>query len=282
LELAPNGDSSTAATLTADAEAAEVRDEPGQGQPPAAERPIPLDFYIVDYDEVPEWLLDAIRDAEEHARATAPLLPLLARAREVLDAAQWVTPLSSQMVEQAQTAVKMYESAAPLIEKFRANERQTQQVLDIARSLAPLTRYVQHAQQSLAMAADLAAYADQLSLATDAGLAQIAELAARPAEPVDVTGVFHAVLPAVKMTAYAEVAATTDRLDVKVEEEAPADAKPIDVPALAVILVWLIALSLPAAQAHLSPEAQQVINTYIGTISLALIITWRINDNRKH
>ena len=39
---------------------------------------------------------------------------------------------------------------------------------------------------------------------------------------------------------------------------------------------------MPAAELKLPPEAQQYLNGLYATIGLALIVIWRINDNRKH
>jgi hypothetical protein len=52
--------------------------------------------------------------------------------------------------------------------------------------------------------------------------------------------------------------------------------------ALVIALVWILAVTMPAAELKLPPEAQQYLNGLYATIGLALIVTWRINDNRKH
>ena len=44
----------------------------------------------------------------------------------------------------------------------------------------------------------------------------------------------------------------------------------------------IAAVTMPAAELKLPPEAQQYLNGLYATIGLALIVTWRINDNRKH
>jgi hypothetical protein len=114
-------------------------------------------------------------------------------------------------------------------------------------------------------------YADQIALARRAGLPQLAERAAQQIAPRDHTvGAHLTVTPT--FTAVAEVtkAAPTEH------------RRGVDQAALVIALVWILALSMPAAELKLSPEAQQYLNGLYATIGLALIVTWRINDNRRH
>lgn len=50
---------------------------------------------------------------------------------------------------------------------------------------------------------------------------------------------------------------------------------------LALVLVWLFAIALPAVQAALPPEDQAVLDNYYATFAFGLAITWRILDKRK-
>jgi hypothetical protein len=114
-------------------------------------------------------------------------------------------------------------------------------------------------------------YADQIALARRAGLAQLAELSAQSAATRDHTvGAQLTVTPT--FTAVAEVT-----------KAAPAESRQANnQAALVIALVWILAVTMPAAELKLPPEAQQYLNGLYATIGLALIVTWRINDNRKH
>ena len=114
-------------------------------------------------------------------------------------------------------------------------------------------------------------YADQIALARKAGLAQLAELSVQSAATRDHTvGAQLTVTPT--FTAVAEVT-----------KAAPAERRQANnQAALVIALVWILAVTMPAAELKLPPEAQQYLNGLYATIGLALIVTWRINDNRKH
>jgi hypothetical protein len=114
-------------------------------------------------------------------------------------------------------------------------------------------------------------YADQIALARRAGLAQLAELSVQSAATRDHTvGAQLTVTPT--FTAVAEVT-----------KAAPAERRQANnQAALVIALVWILAVTMPAAELKLPPEAQQYLNGLYATIGLALIVTWRINDNRKH
>jgi hypothetical protein len=116
-------------------------------------------------------------------------------------------------------------------------------------------------------------YADQMTLASAAGLAQLAaswnvianaDVLARPT-----------------LTGDAEVVKAPEKPEVAPQGVGTDPARKVNVAAFAVVLIWACALTMPAAQALLSPEAQGMINSYAGFVALALIITWRINDNHK-
>ena len=114
-------------------------------------------------------------------------------------------------------------------------------------------------------------YADQIALARRAGLAQLAELSVQSAATRDHTvGAQLTVTPT--LTAVAEVT-----------KAAPAERRQANnQAALVIALVWILAVTMPAAELKLPPEAQQYLIGLYATIGLAVIVTWRINDNRKH
>ena len=49
----------------------------------------------------------------------------------------------------------------------------------------------------------------------------------------------------------------------------------------ALLLMWLIALTAPAAQVLLSDDIQKILNNYCGAIALALAVQWRMSDKRR-
>jgi hypothetical protein len=52
---------------------------------------------------------------------------------------------------------------------------------------------------------------------------------------------------------------------------------------MAIRLLWTWALVMPPLAVFRLPlDVQQMLLFYLGTIAIALIITWRYNDNRKH
>ena len=130
-----------------------------------------------------------------------------------------------------------------------------------------------HATKALA-AGPWSAYAGQIALASDAGLAQLAtSWNQTTGSGFTTTSVFKANTDVVK---------TPENPDELARRDADTDqGRKINAAAFAVVLVWVVALTMPAAQELLAPEAQQMINSYAGMIALALIITWRIDDNRK-
>ena len=85
------------------------------------------------------------------------------------------------------------------------------------------------------------------------------------------------------LAVHAEVVETETSTDVDMRLNSQPDIpQSADYAALAIKLLWAWALTMPLVTASLSPEDQTTIALYIATISLALIITWRYNDTRKH
>ena len=62
---------------------------------------------------------------------------------------------------------------------------------------------------------------------------------------------------------------------------APGKDRRVDAQAMALVLMWVVMLSMPAAQVFLPPEVQAMLNSYCGAIALALAVQWRMNDKRK-
>ncbi len=84
------------------------------------------------------------------------------------------------------------------------------------------------------------------------------------------------------ITVNAQVVTAEVSEDVAGQPDAQQDSKrSIDFGAAAIGLLWAWAAIMPVIAAHLSTADQGNIAMYIATISLALIITWRMNDNRK-
>jgi hypothetical protein len=144
-------------------------------------------------------------------------------------------------------------------------------------------QYMESARTAWAMAAPLLAYADQVARAADAGMAQLAAAGwQRPGRRTVSAGASLTVTPIMvaeaKVTRATETETDTDSgLDVSRRDAAGS----IDGVAFALIVLWLVALAMPAAQVHLSPEVQQILLAYYATISTALIVTWRVQDKRK-
>ena len=49
---------------------------------------------------------------------------------------------------------------------------------------------------------------------------------------------------------------------------------------MALVLMWVVVLSMPTAEVFLPPEVQAMLNSYCGAIALALAVQWRMNDKR--
>lgn len=57
---------------------------------------------------------------------------------------------------------------------------------------------------------------------------------------------------------------------------------PLDAKTVFLAIVWVFALLLPLKIGQLSPDIQTVIRDYLLTVGNALIITWRVQDSRRH
>jgi hypothetical protein len=209
-------------------------------------------------NEVPEWMLSAMRDAEERLR--------------------WVQPY----VEQAQRNAESIRSMMPALQYTQRYAADTRRVLEIARSAAPVIEYTQRhaeqARQALASAELLFTYADRLAM--DTGLIPVTlRLVEQAAPPIRTASANLTGTPTLTVQAEMAEAAETD-VDAPPETSA-ATPSPVDYGALAIKLLWSYALILPLAAIHLSPGAQQLILFYLATISIALIVNWRYNDTRK-
>ncbi len=49
----------------------------------------------------------------------------------------------------------------------------------------------------------------------------------------------------------------------------------------ALLLMWIILLTAPAAQVLLAENLQEILSNYYGAIALALAVQWRMSDKRK-
>jgi hypothetical protein len=73
----------------------------------------------------------------------------------------------------------------------------------------------------------------------------------------------------------------TTRVDGQEALSAPALSPKAKTALLAILWVFLVLLSL-GSLLGLPAEVQAITGSFIGNLSLALIITWRVNDSRKH
>jgi hypothetical protein len=237
--------------------------------------------------ELPEEIIEAAENAAEMVRSALPAVQAAARTAKAMGpaiaairAAQASGVLKQAQLREPVRSLAAYRAAQfgeALGEPVRSLAAyQAARFGEVLRSALPLIlaaqQWAEFDRNVKAMAiGPLLAYADQIVLARDAGLAQLAELAVQPAAPRDHTvGAHLTVTPT-----FTAVAAVT--------KAAPAEhRRAINQAALVIALVWVLALSMPAAELKLPPEAQEYLNSLYATIGLALIITWRINDNRKH
>ena len=73
-----------------------------------------------------------------------------------------------------------------------------------------------------------------------------------------------------------------DTATVTVRDDSPADVgMPLDAKTVFLATLWVFAILLPLKIGQLSPDVQTIIRDFVGTISLALIIHWRVQDSRK-
>lgn len=159
-------------------------------------------------------------------------------------------------------------------EALRHNEQLMRDAAQMIESFQQATEAARQIQQSHGLAP---MFTSDATSAMDAGMAQLAEAVRGQAlrvrwdvivQPATVTAT--ATFPAISvMTAEGTVSALAckDRL--------------VDAQALALVLMWLVVLSMPAAQVFLPDDAQAILNSYCGAIALALTIQYRMNDKRK-
>jgi hypothetical protein len=202
-------------------------------------------------NEVPGWVLRAMRDAEEQMRLARPY------------------------VEQVRKAAEFAQSMMPAYRYAEQYAEQVRQVVEVARLMAPIVesmkRHADQVQQALAAAEMLFGYFDRAALAMATGTTAPPILTASANLTATST-----------LTVRAEVVEVADRGDVDVQPDArPETLCRIDYAAQAISLLWAWALLMPLLAARLSSTDQTVLLWYITTITLALIITWRYNDNHK-
>ena len=228
-------------------------------------------------DELPEEIIQAAEHAAEIVRTALPAAQAAARTARPAE-----PTISAIKIAQASGLLKSVTAMAAHVEaQLREPLRmmaayQSAQLSEVLRSARPAIlaaqQWAEIDRNVKAMAiGPLLPYADQISLARRAGLAQLAELSVQSAATRDHTvGAQLTVTPT--FTAVAEVT-----------KAAPAERRQANnQAALVIALVWILAVTMPAAELKLPPEAQQYLNGLYATIGLALIVTWRINDNRKH
>jgi hypothetical protein len=228
-------------------------------------------------DELPEEIIQAAEHAAEIVRTALPAAQAAARTARPAE-----PTISAIKIAQASDLLKSVTAMAAHVEaQLREPLRmmaayQSAQLSEVLRSARPAIlaaqQWAEIDRNVKAMAiGPLLPYADQIALARRAGLAQLAELSVQSAATLAHTvGAQLTVTPT--FTAVAEVT-----------KAAPAERRQANnQAALVIALVWILAVTMPAAELKLPPEAQQYLNGLYATIGLALIVTWRINDNRKH
>jgi hypothetical protein len=228
-------------------------------------------------DELPEEIIQAAEHAAEIVRTALPAAQAAARTARPAE-----PTISAIKIAQASDLLKSVTAMAAHVEaQLREPLRmmaayQSAQLSEVLRSARPAIlaaqQWAEIDRNVKAMAiGPLLPYADQISLARRAGLAQLAELSVQSAATrAHTVGAQLTVTPT--FTAVAEVT-----------KAAPAERRQANnQAALVIALVWILAVTMPAAELKLPPEAQQYLNGLYATIGLALIVTWRINDNRKH
>jgi hypothetical protein len=228
-------------------------------------------------DELPEEIIQAAEHAAEIVRTALPAAQAAARTARPAE-----PTISAIKIAQASDLLKSVTAMAAHVEaQLREPLRmmaayQSAQLSEVLRSARPAIlaaqQWAEIDRNVKAMAiGPLLPYADQISLARRAGLAQLAELSVQSAATrAHTVGAQLTVTPT--FTAVAEVT-----------KAAPAEGRQANnQAALVIALVWILAVTMPAAELKLPPEAQQYLNGLYATIGLALIVTWRINDNRKH
>jgi hypothetical protein len=199
------------------------------------------------YDEVPSWMLDAMRVAEEQRRFAESYAE---RALEAAEVAQSMMPAYRQVQQAAEIAGSMM----PAFRYAQQYAEQRRQVVEMARSMAPIVEFMERhgeqVKQALAMAEVLFGYFDRTALAMTAD------------------------------TTAPQTWTASGDVDVQPDNR-PDTRRPIDYAAMAIKLLWALALITPPYLVLLTSTEQEVLTWYVLTITLALMITWRYNDNHK-
>jgi hypothetical protein len=160
----------------------------------------------------------------------------------------------------------------------------TQDVNGLIRTAWPIIRasqvYVEQAQAMQAKAGPILESGAHAALAMDAGMLELMAAVREHALRRVAASANLAATP--KLIVSADTAAGTESMTVTVDDgSGNAVSSQIDVMLLAVLILWLIALVLPLAETDLTSNQQQILNEYIGTVPLALIVSWRMLDKRK-
>jgi hypothetical protein len=237
-------------------------------RPPTATAVLPVrrsaTFYIMDENEIPEGLVQALENIAEMLPSTLPTVQAVAQTGAALQLlAQLIEPvqsLAAGLQAQLDQPFQLLAASlqAQLTQPFDSLAILQAQLVEPLQSLAALQ--VQAAMRSALGIMSTALQYTSLNATVRAGLA------------------FTPPLPV-----HAEVVETKTSTDVDMRPESQPDIpQSADFAALAIKLLWAWALTMPLITASLSPEDQTTIALYIATISLALIITWRHNDTRKH
>jgi hypothetical protein len=201
---------------------------------------------------VPDWLPEAARETDAYVRQLMP------HAEEIAAIAQRMAPL----LRQAQENYALIELYLPFLRDLQARMEEIRQAVAIA--VLPTPR-------------------SELVRAMDAGMRELL-LSTYQTRSAVVHGQVARVSVAAPMgtVVVTNAAAGTDMLTVQKtaspEAPVPLDAKTVF---LAIMWVFLILLSL-GSLLGLPAELLAIIAGFLGNVSLGLIITWRVNDSRRH
>jgi hypothetical protein len=225
----------------------------------------------VDENEVPEVVRQVAEDAVEQVRLRLPVV-------QAVDGLSGISGLLGLAVAgiRAQLSEPMELAAAGI----RAQLAEILQPVLPAILAAPWAEF----DRSLKTMTDgpLQVYADQIAAARQDGLAQLTA-------GISLQGARQNVTASASLTPSPPVAAV-DRAGeptgiepaAKQQETAAEHRLAMNQAAFVITLVWLLALSMLAAQLKLPPEVQDYLNTLWPTIAIALTIHLAINDKRKH
>jgi hypothetical protein len=162
-----------------------------------------------------------------------------------------------------------------------------QQVDAFIRQGMPIVRaaqqYVDEARAAQAAAGSSLLSGREVALAMDAGMRElIAAVRQQSPHRTDISFVGSVALAPFAVAGVAEVSVAADTATVTVRDDSPADVcMPLDVKTVFLAILWVFAILLPLKIGQLSPDVQAIIRDFVGTISLALIIHWRVQDSRK-